>query len=123
MKRLPNILSSGQWAEKLAETYLVSQGFQLIERNYRCKWGEIDLIMKHQQAMVFIEVRYRAQQQFGGSLASIDIHKQQRIVKATNYYLQTHPYTQQYACRFDVILLDGEPQKPTIRWISDAFRP
>ncbi len=112
----------GQWAEELAHNHLCGQGLQSIERNYRCKTGEIDLILLEQDIVVFVEVRYRRSQRYGGSLESIDIRKQQRILNTATYYLQTHQWAQQHPCRFDVVLISGAVEKPLVRWIADAFR-
>jgi putative endonuclease len=115
--------SSGQWAETLAYTYLFQQGLQLLKRNFRSKRGEIDLIMLDQQILVFIEVRYRKKsQRYGGSLESIDIRKQQRILTTATYYLHTHPWTQKHSCRFDAVLINGTMENPQLNWIKDAFR-
>ncbi len=110
----------GQWAEELAHVFLCEQGLQPVARNYRCKTGEIDLIMLDGQTLVFVEVRYRKHQRYGGSVASIDIRKQQRIAAVAINYLQTHSWEQQ--CRFDVVLIDGMVEKPKLNWIQDAFR-
>ncbi len=112
----------GQWAEELAHAYLCEQGLHTIERNYRCRQGEIDLIMQQQDIMVFIEVRYRRNQRYGGSLESIDYHKQRRILTTAIYYLHTHRWAQQHRCRFDVVLIQGNLATPKLRWITDAFR-
>ena len=112
----------GRWAEELAHTYLCGQGLQCIERNYRCQQGEIDLIMQHEDILVFVEVRYRALPRYGDGLESISIHKQQRIVTTAEYYLSTHRPAQQYRCRFDVVAISGKLKNPQLRWISDAFR-
>jgi len=114
--------SRGQWAEELAHTYLCEQGLQTIVRNYRCKAGEIDLIMLDQDILVFVEVRYRKDQRYGGSIESINTEKQQRIFTTATHYLHTHQWAQQHACRFDVVLISGTTTHPQMRWISDAFR-
>jgi putative endonuclease len=113
---------SGQWAEDFAHAYLCQQGLQPIERNYRCRQGEIDLIMQQQTILVFIEVRYRQNSSYGGSLESIDYYKQQRILRTANHYLHTHSWAQQYPCRFDVVLIQGHLTTPQICWLTDAFR-
>ncbi|WP_349646265.1 YraN family protein [Candidatus Parabeggiatoa sp. HSG14] len=115
-------MNQGQWAENLAYDYLCGQGLQFVERNYHCKAGEIDLIMQQREVLVFVEVRYRRSQRYGGSLESIDFRKQQRIIITANHYLQAHQWTQQYTCRFDVVLISGMSDNPQLRWISDAFR-
>ncbi len=110
----------GQWAEELAHIYLCKQGLQPVTRNYRCKAGEIDLIMLDKKTLVFIEVRYRKSKRYGGSVESIDINKQQRIMTTATRYLQSKKLDQQ--CRFDVVLIDGMVEKPKLNWIKDAFR-
>ena len=115
-------LQSGQWAEDFAHAYLCQQGLQLIERNYRYRHGEIDLIMQQQAILVFIEVRYRRNSSYGGSLESINYPKQQRILKTAHHYLYTHSWTQQHPCRFDVVLIQGTLITPQICWLTDAFR-
>jgi putative endonuclease len=112
----------GQWAEELAHVYLCEQGLQLIKHNYRCKAGEIDLIMRDHDILVFIEVRYRKNQSYGGSLESINTRKQQRILITATHYLHTHSWAQQHPCRFDVVLISGATNNPQLRWIADAFR-
>jgi putative endonuclease len=112
----------GKWAEDLAHAYLCGQGLQPIGRNYRCKAGEIDLIMLDQDILVFVEVRYRKSQRYGGSLESINTRKQQRILTTATHYLYTHRWAQQHPCRFDVVLMSGATNNPQMRWIADAFR-
>lgn len=113
---------TGQWAEELALAHLCTQGLQLITRNYRCRGGEIDLIMQHQTVLVFVEVRYRASHYSGGSAESIDYRKQQRILLTAQHYLQAHPQARSFPCRFDVVLLKGNQTSPQVQWIADAFR-
>lgn len=112
----------GQWAENLAHTYLCEHGLQSVERNYRCRSGEIDLVLLEQEKLIFVEVRYRRSQHYGGSLESIDIRKQQRILNTAIHYLHNHPWARQHPCRFDVVLISGAPLNPQLRWIVDAFR-
>jgi len=122
----------GESAEKDACQYLIKHKLDLISKNYRCKLGEIDLIMLDKQTLVFVEVRYRKKSLYGSGAESITIRKQQKIIKTASYYLQQNPKTSQYACRFDVISMseaDSESgAKPTskneskIDWIKDAFQ-
>jgi len=87
--KLPRLLqpsnSKGVVAEKKALTYLLDQGLTLLHQNYYCRFGEIDLIMLDQDTLVFIEVRYRNNNKFGGALASINQTKQRKIIKTANY--------------------------------------
>ncbi len=112
----------GQHAEQLAEQYLTQRGLRLLERNYRCRGGEIDLIMTDEsEALVFVEVRYRKHQAFGGAAASVDQRKQQRLLLAANHYLQ-RSRAMERRCRFDVVAIsparDGQNQ---VQWISNAI--
>ncbi|MCK5719727.1 MAG: YraN family protein [Thiomargarita sp.] len=111
----------GKWAEKLAHDYLCKQGLHFVTQNYRCQMGEIDLIMLEQNILVFIEVRYRKNKRYGGSLESISLRKQQHILDTATRYIQAHQWAQQHSCRFDVVLIEGFMNKPELRWISNAF--
>lgn len=107
----------GNLAEALAADYLQRRGLRLIARNYRCRLGEIDLILADGPALVFAEVRLRRNLAFGGAAASITAAKRQRILRAARHYLSGRP---ERPCRFDVILLDAlAPDR--IEWIKDAF--
>lgn len=94
---------------------------QLITRNFRCRLGEIDLIMQHGNEIVFVEVRYRQSNNFGGAKDSIDNRKQQKIVKTASYYLQQHLQSDDTACRFDVMIVNSV-ESERLEWIQDAFR-
>jgi len=107
----------GKLAETLAADYLRSRGLRLLERNYRCRLGEIDLIMADGPALVFVEVRLRRSAEFGGAAASITRAKRQRILLAARHYLSGRT---EGPCRFDAILLDA-PDPNRIEWIKDAF--
>jgi putative endonuclease len=109
----------GQRAEQQALDYLTRQGLKLVARNYSCRLGEIDLIMKDKTHLIFIEVRARKGTDFGGGLASITYAKRQKIIKTTSHYLLTQNIKDQEAIRFDVVSIDGESEQLT--WIKDAF--
>jgi putative endonuclease len=111
----------GAAAERAAETYLRAQGLRTVQRNFRCKVGEIDLVMEHGGALVFVEVRYRASAAFGDALESISPHKQQRVIRAAAVFLQQHVRYRDWPCRFDAIGLAGIPPAFDIRWIKSAF--
>ncbi len=119
-------LDSGHHAETLALQYLQQQGLQLITRNYRCRRGEIDLIMKHQQSIVFIEVRYRRNRRFGGADASVDRRKQDKLIVSALHYLQENRQAARQPARFDVIAIHAQTastaQQHNIQWIQDAFQ-
>ena len=109
--------SVGKEAELRAEHWLARSGLRLLQRNYRCRGGEIDLIMRDGELLVFIEVRYRAGNTHGGALASVGTHKRQRLILAAQHYLQTSAW--RGPCRFDVIGFEGDHVQPL--WIRDAF--
>lgn len=108
----------GSHAEALACRFLQRQGLRLVERNYRCRRGEIDLIMLDAGNPVFVEVRYRRQSRYGSGLESVDRNKQRRIVLCAAGYLQRHPRHAERPARFDVVAVgpDGD-----IEWIRNAF--
>ena len=109
--------AQGAAAEQLAADYLQGRGLRLIERNFRVRGGEIDLVCRDGASTVFVEVRLRSHKDFGGAAASITATKQARLVLAARHWLQRHGET---PCRFDCVLLDGlEPKN--IEWLRDAF--
>lgn len=110
-------MRAGDEAEHVAAVYLQRKGLALIETQYRCRWGEIDLILKDRDTLVFAEVKLRRSKSFGGTAYSVDRRKQARIVAAARHYLANK---REMPCRFDVVLLEGlEP--PRLEWIRDAF--
>jgi putative endonuclease len=111
----------GRDAESLACHYLETQGLSLIERNYRRRPGEIDLIMDDAGSLVFVEVRFRRQTRFGSGAESVDRRKQAKIVACAQGYLQTHPGMAARPCRFDVVSISGDVGDPSVEWIQDAF--
>jgi putative endonuclease len=108
----------GEQAEQLAAQYLQRHGLKIIERNYRCRYGEIDLILRDGDTLVFAEVRLRSYGQFGGAAASIDARKQERLIRAAQHYLAAQ--TRLPPCRFDAVLLSSLNQ-PDVEWIRNAF--
>ena len=108
----------GRRAEQWAAQYLQRQGLQLVAQNYRSRYGEIDLIMQDGATLVFVEVRLRRNAGFGGAAASIDAHKQQRIVRTAQQYLAALPRTP--PCRFDAVLLDDDAGG-NAQWLKNAF--
>lgn len=110
---------TGQVTEEKALEYLMDKGLKLVTRNYSCRLGEIDIIMRDKNYLVFIEVRSRISMSFGGGIASITYAKRQKIIKTTSYYLIKHQLQDKHPIRFDVISIDGA--LGTISWIKDAF--
>jgi len=110
--------NAGLAAEKIAETFLRKQGLKLVEQNYHCRFGEIDLIMQDGKTLVFCEVRLRSNQQFGGAAASITQQKQNKLIKTAQHFLQQS--NSRLACRFDAVLLEKNNLN-NIEWIRNAF--
>lgn len=106
----------GKFAENRAEKLLRESGLVILARNYRCRQGEIDLVAKDGDTLVFVEVRSRGRQDYGSAAESITIAKQRRIIAAAHHYLATLAHTP--TCRFDAVTLDagGEPA-----WVKSAF--
>jgi putative endonuclease len=107
----------GSEAEALAAQYLKCYGVRVVERNFRIRGGEIDLICRDGKVLVFVEVRLRTRSDFGGAAASITASKQRRIILAAQHYLLGKP---ECDCRFDCVLLDGLDAN-RIEWIKNAF--
>lgn len=108
----------GAEAESQAARYLQRQGLTLISRNYSCRYGEIDLILKDGSTLVFAEVRLRGRNNLVDAAASIDAGKQAKLIHTAQHYLSTLPRTP--ACRFDVVLFDTlDGDEPA--WIKNAF--
>jgi putative endonuclease len=106
----------GQSAEARAEAFLASHGLTPVARNWRCRFGEIDLVMQDGATLVFIEVRLRSRSDFGGAAASVTPAKQKKLLAAARQYLaklKTLP-----PCRFDVVALSGDALP---EWIRNAF--
>lgn len=112
-------LQKGFVAEELACEYLLRQGLIWRASNYRSRMGEIDLIMQDGSHLVFVEVRARANDLYGNAIESVTPTKQRKIMKVAAYYLQCHNMLDYFACRFDVVALQGHP--PKISWIQNAF--
>ena len=117
-RQRPAEKNTGAQAEAHAEAFLLQQGLVKCAKNYRCKLGEIDLIMRDRDVLVFVEVRLRTHQAFANAAESVTIRKQQKIIKTARYYLQEHGLTDSVNCRFDVIAFSD---KGTPEWIKDAF--
>ena len=107
----------GNQAEKVALSYLEQQGLTLIKKNYQTRLGEIDLIMQDGKSIVFVEVRLRKNNIFGGASESITQAKQRKIAKVAEQFLQ---HNGNQACRFDAIVMD-KAEIQHIQWIKHAF--
>ncbi|HTD91092.1 MAG TPA: YraN family protein [Burkholderiales bacterium] len=107
----------GQNAEARAARYLEAQGLKIVERNYRCRYGEIDLIMQEGITLVFVEVRARSSTAFGGAAASITAAKREKLMRTASHYLSSIRRTPR--CRFDAVLMTSETGP--VEWIRGAF--
>ncbi len=112
-------LETGQQAEQQALHFLQSQGLRLHERNFRCKTGEIDLVMKDADTLVFVEVRFRQLNDYGRALETVTVRKQRKLIATASRYLQLKRIDS--ACRFDIIALNGCGSAP-IEWIKNAIQ-
>ena len=110
--------SIGYRAEQNARRFLQRQGLQWIANQYTCYYGEIDLIMKEKDQLVFVEVRYRQDNHYCSAVESIGPTKQQRLIRTASHYLQSHDLMDRMDSRFDVIGID---KKQKILWIKEAF--
>lgn len=112
------MIGRGSEAERFAAAYLQGKGLHLLQQNFRCRMGEIDLVMRDAEVLVFVEVRLRSRQEFGGAGASIGAVKQQRLIKAAQHYLMQ--YSVVPPCRFDAVLLTALDEQ-SVQWVKNAF--
>lgn len=121
LSRLFTTKQTGDSAERIAESFLIKRGLTLVARNYRCRFGEIDLVMQQDATLVFVEVRLRRRHKgndFGGPAASITPTKQARLIAAAQHYLAG--MKQLPLCRFDAVLLNGLHVND-VEWLPNAF--
>ena len=116
-KKLTSRKKLGNEAEQQACKHLQAHGLKLLDKNFSIKAGEVDLIMRDNETLVFVEVRYRKNTDFGGAAASVTPKKQQRIIKASLAYQQKH--APQSSMRFDVVAIEGDNRE--LDWIQNAF--
>lgn len=109
--------SRGREAERIAARHLENAGLCILECNYRCRFGEIDLIARDGDTLVFVEVRQRSHAGFGGAAASITVAKQRRLMAAARHYLAGLARTPD--CRFDAVLLSSTKQPP--EWLRNVM--
>ena len=113
-------VAQGTAAEDLALRYLEARGLALVTRNFRCRGGELDLILRDGGQLVFVEVRSRRSSQFGTPAESVTRTKQQRLLRAAAVYLQRQRLD--LPCRFDVVAILQADDEPRVEWIRDAFQ-
>ena len=112
----------GVKGEDLAVRYLKKKGFKVIQRNYHCPLGEIDLIAREGDTLVFIEIKARSSSEYGLPQDAVDRFKQKKIIQAAKTYLAEHHLTEDIPARFDVVAIHLTPAGPDIELIKDAFQ-
>lgn len=115
-------LGKGLHYEDQARAYLAARGLRPLQSNYRCRFGEIDLVMGDAQTLCFIEVKYRKSDAFGGAAAAIPVSKQRKLIRSAECYLAANPALANCPLRFDAVLIQGQPDGvERIDWIRNAF--
>jgi putative endonuclease len=117
----PSTRSRGAQWEAAARRELERGGLRFRAANVQFRFGEIDLVMDHGEVLVFVEVRYRNDNSFGGGAASVDARKRLRLARAASAYLASAPKLSHRVCRFDVVSVSGEAAAPRFDWIQNAF--
>ena len=117
-----NRRTQGAHVEALAREFLLRQGLTPVAANANYRGGELDLVMRDGNTLVFVEVRYRSGSGFGGGAASVDANKRRKLVHAAGLFLAAHREHAKAPCRFDVIDASGDPETPAFDWLRDAFR-
>jgi putative endonuclease len=117
----PDRRATGADWELAAQRHLEAAGLRLLARNQVYRLGELDLVMRDGDVVVFVEVRFRKSSGFGGSAPSVDARKQRKLVLAAQCFLAAHPKLANCACRFDVVAVEGAADAPRVDWIRNAF--
>ncbi len=117
----PNTQELGQHAEQQAQGFLQTKGFKLLAKNYRCFHGEIDLIMRDRDDIVFVEVRSRSRHDYGEAAETINTRKKRKLIKTGMHFLQKKDWLYKVNSRFDVIAIHIDAGKTQIEWIENAF--
>ena len=112
-----NTREKGTQKEALAAEYLKAQGMKIVEQNFRCRQGEVDIIGYHEGYLVFVEVKYRSSLYKGSALGAVDFRKQRQICKVADYYRYIHHISANTGIRYDVVAIQGE----VLEWIQNAF--
>ena len=112
----------GAQVERAASAFLQGHGLVAIAANARYRDGELDLVMRDGDTLVFVEVRHRRSDGHGGAAASVDAAKQRKLVRAAQRFLLANAQFAERPCRFDVIEAAGDPDAPRLNWLRDAFR-
>lgn len=118
----PTTGTVGHLAENEACKYLCADGFRILERNFRRRGGEIDIIAIDDACLVFVEVRYRSSARFAPARLTVDFRKQQKLIRTAAIFVAKNPHYAAMTMRFDVVAIDADDDPP-LRHIRDAFRP
>ncbi len=121
-KREPSAAERGLRGERIASRYLRRRGYRVVERNFRCPLGEIDLIAAKRGLLIFCEVKTRTSDGFAPPYEAVNRGKMVRLERTAEYWLNTRPRPSEQ-CRFDVITVLLGDGKPRLEHIEDAFRP
>jgi putative endonuclease len=117
--------ASGARYEDLALAHLERNGLVLLERNFNCRYGELDLVMREGDTTVFVEVRYRSGRGggkvFGDGIDSVGAAKRAKLTRAAQAFLAAQPRLARQACRFDVIAIADTATAPSMDWRRNAF--
>ena len=114
----------GNQFEQHAQHFLTRQGLQLVEKNYRCYWGEIDLVMRQDKRLIFVEVRQRRPSRYLRAAETVGKNKQRKLIQCAGLFLRQNPQFSNMACRFDVVAYDCKPccgTYPSPHWLRGAF--
>lgn len=111
----------GDTFERRARQHLQQAGLAPVAHNYSTRFGELDLVMRDGDALVFVEVRYRRNTRFGGAAASVTSQKRERLVRAASGFLAAHPQYADCPCRFDVVTFEGDGDAARCQWRQAAF--
>jgi putative endonuclease len=112
----------GAKGEDLAVRYLKKKGYKVIERNYRCQWGEIDLVARQGDTLVFVEIKARSSSDFGLPQDAVGRFKQEKLVHVARAYMAEHRLKDEITARFDVVAVHLTGSGPDIELIQDAFQ-
>jgi putative endonuclease len=107
--------------EQLALAWLQARGLELVQCNYRCKLGEIDLVMRERDLLVFVEVRARGGSSLVAACETVDSRKQQKLLRTARHFLLCNERLAKLPCRFDVLGIRTAQDRPCYEWIRDAF--
>jgi putative endonuclease len=110
----------GREGERIAELFLKKKGYRLVERNYRCRGGEVDLIVLDRRVVVFVEVKTRTDYGFGSPLEAVEPRKQRRMIFAAQLFLHQKKLHERDA-RFDVVGISWPGTEPVVEHIQNAF--